>query len=44
MVRCLYVKRQLRLLNNVEKLNDTAITLDENMNGLKTEIALFKVE
>lgn len=32
------------LLSSVEKLNQTAHMLDENMNGLKSEIAAFKLE
>lgn len=32
------------LLSSVEKLNQTAQTLDANMNGLKSEIAAFKIE
>ena len=32
------------LLNSVEKLNQTAQILDENMNGLKSEISAFKLE
>lgn len=32
-----------RLLQNVEKLNSTAEALDENMDGLKAEIAVFKI-
>ena len=32
------------LLNNVEKLSQTAEVLDDNMNGLKTEINAFKIE
>mgnify|MGYP003296476694 CR=1 FL=1 len=31
------------LLNSVEKLNTTAEALDNNMDGLKTEIAVFKI-
>ena len=34
----------MELLSSVEKLNQTAHTLDENMNGLKTEISAFKLE
>ncbi|MGN0377887.1 MAG: methyl-accepting chemotaxis protein [Suilimivivens sp.] len=34
----------MQLLSNVEKLNETAKNLDENMNGLKTEISAFKVD
>lgn len=34
----------MELLSSVEKLNQTAQVLDENMNGLKTEIAAFKLE
>lgn len=33
-----------KLEQNVENLNGTAESLDENMTGLKTEIALFKTE
>ncbi len=33
-----------QLLSSVEKLSETANNLDENMNGVKTEIAAFKVE
>lgn len=32
------------LLNNVEKLSQTAEVLDDNMNGLKTEINAFTIE
>lgn len=32
------------LLTSVDKLSDTAVALDENMNGVKTEISAFKVE
>lgn len=32
------------LLSSVEKLNQTAQILDENMNGLKSEISAFKLE
>lgn len=32
-----------KLLSNVEKLNHTADVLGENMDGLKTEIAVFKI-
>lgn len=32
-----------RLLQNVEKLNSTAEALDENMDGLKSEISVFKI-
>lgn len=32
-----------RLLQNVEKLNSTAEALDDNMDGLKTEISVFKI-
>lgn len=32
------------LLRSVEKLNQTAQVLDENMNGLKAEVAAFKLE
>ena len=31
------------LLSSVEKLNTTAEVLDNNMDGLKTEIAVFKI-
>ncbi len=34
----------LELLNNVEKLTHTAAVLDDNMNGLKTEINAFTIE
>ena len=34
----------LELLNNVEKLTQTAGVLDDNMNGLKTEINAFTIE
>lgn len=34
----------VQLLNSVEKLNQTAQVLDEDMNGLKSEIAAFKLE
>ncbi len=34
----------LELLNNVEKLTHTAVVLDDNMNGLKTEINAFTIE
>lgn len=34
----------MELLRSVEKLNQTAQVLDENMNGLKSEIAAFKLE
>lgn len=34
----------MELLSSVEKLNQTAHVLDENMNGLKTEISAFKLE
>ena len=34
----------MELLSSVEKLNQTAHALDENMNGLKTEISAFKLE
>lgn len=34
----------LELLNNVEKLTQTAEVLDDNMNGLKTEINAFTIE
>lgn len=34
----------LRLLQNVENLNTTADILGENMNGLKTEVSVFKTE
>jgi methyl-accepting chemotaxis protein len=33
-----------RLLSSVEELNQTAKVLDEDMNGLKTEISAFKIE
>lgn len=33
-----------QLLNSVDKLSKTAGVLDENMNGVKTEISAFKVE
>ncbi len=33
-----------QLLSSVEKLNMTARVLDENMNGLKTEISVFKLD
>lgn len=33
-----------QLLSSVEKLNMTAKVLDENMNGLKTEISVFKLD
>ncbi|MBQ8597573.1 MAG: methyl-accepting chemotaxis protein, partial [Lachnospiraceae bacterium] len=32
-----------QLLSSVEKLNTTAEVLDNNMDGLKTEIAVFKI-
>lgn len=34
----------LELLNNVEKLTQTAGVLDDNMNGLKTKINAFTIE
>ena len=34
----------MELLSSVEKLNQTAHALDENMDGLKTEISAFKLE
>ena len=34
----------MELLSSVEKLNQTAQALDEDMNGLKSEIAAFKLE
>lgn len=34
----------LELLNNVEKLTQTAVVLDDNMNGLKAEINAFTIE
>ena len=34
----------MQLLNSAEKLNETAKNLDEDMNGLKTEISVFKLE
>lgn len=34
----------LELLNNVEKLTQTAEALDDNMNGLKTEINAFTID
>ena len=34
----------VELLNSVEKLNKTAQMLDENMTGLKAEIASFKLD
>ena len=33
----------MQLLSSVEKLNETAKNLDEDMNGLKTEISVFKL-
>ena len=32
-----------KLLNHVEKLSTTASVLDENMEGLKNEISVFKI-
>ena len=32
-----------KLLEHVEKLRDTASVLDENMEGLKKEISVFKI-
>lgn len=32
-----------KLLSHVEKLSDTANVLDENMEGLKNEISVFKI-
>ena len=34
----------MQLLSSVEKLNETAKNLDEDMNGLKTEISVFKLD
>ena len=34
----------MQLLNSAEKLNETAKNLYEDMNGLKTEISVFKLE
>ena len=34
----------MKLLGSVEKLNQTANVLDDNMDGLKSEIAVFKLE
>lgn len=34
----------MQLLSSVEKLNETAKSLDENMNGLKSEISVFKLD
>lgn len=34
----------IELMNNVEKLTQTASELDNNMNGLKTELNMFRIE
>ena len=33
-----------QLLNSVDKLSETANALDEDMQGLKTEISVFKID
>ena len=34
----------MHLLDSVAKLNETAKNLDEDINGLRTEISVFKLD